>query len=87
MKYDQHKHDGVIKPGERFDPMGQAAPELHKLLERKGFAFQPLADYYCFGKDSDWQDKPIEVAVGGARPCPCSPAEVRGWSSATPTSF
>jgi hypothetical protein len=25
MKYDGHRHDGITKPGEHFDPMGQAA--------------------------------------------------------------
>ena len=53
MKYDGHRHDGILKPGEQFDPMGKATPELHELLERKGFSFQVGAGYYCFGKDDD----------------------------------
>jgi len=65
MRYDQHRHDG-IKPGEQFDPMGRAEPELHELLERKGFSFQVGSDYYCFGKDEDWQDMLL-----GERPLIC----------------
>ena len=53
MKYDGHRHSGILKPGEQFDPTGKATPELHELLERKGFSFQSGADYYCFGKDDD----------------------------------
>jgi len=63
MPYQQHRHDGVIKPGEQFDPAGKAAPKLHELLERKGFSFQLGPDYCSFGRDEDWQDKPI-----GSRP-------------------
>jgi hypothetical protein len=61
MKYDGHRHDGITKPGEHFDPMGPAATELHELLERKGFSFQIGPDYYCFGKDDEWQQhNPLE---------------------------
>ena len=37
---------------------GKAAPELHELLERKGFKFLvgPADDFYRFGKDDDWPD-------------------------------
>jgi hypothetical protein len=66
MKYDEHRHNGILKPGEQFDPRGSAEPELHELLERKGFIFQIGSDYYCFGKDEDWQDKPL-----GERPLIC----------------
>ena len=55
MKYDEHRHDGILKPGEHFDPKGEATPELHEVLERKGFSFQIGGDYYCFGKDDDWE--------------------------------
>jgi hypothetical protein len=56
MKYDQHRHDGITKPGEHFDPLVQAAPELHELLERKGFSFQGVGSvYYCFGRDAEWE--------------------------------
>ena len=67
MKYNQHRHDGLLKPDEHFDPMGMAAPDLHELLERKGFIFQMGSDYYSFGKDDDWQNKPI-----GERPLICT---------------
>lgn len=40
--------------------MGKTTPELHALLERKGFSFQTGADYYCFGKDDDWQHNPAQ---------------------------
>ena len=46
MKYNQHRHDGVLKPGDQSDPIGKAAPDLHELLERKGFSFHVGADYY-----------------------------------------
>jgi hypothetical protein len=60
MKYDGHRHDGILKPGEQFDPMGKTTLELHELLERKGFSFQIGPDYYCFGKDDDWKHDPAE---------------------------
>jgi hypothetical protein len=63
MEYQQHRHDGVVKQGEHIDPSMQAPSELHELLERKGFAFQAASDYYCYGKDEEWQDKPF-----GTRP-------------------
>jgi len=59
MEYRQHRHDGVLKPGEDFDPRGQAGPRLHELLERKGFKFQPGSDYYCLGEDIDWYGKDL----------------------------
>jgi hypothetical protein len=59
MKYNEHRHDAILKPGEQFDPSGKAAPELHELLERKGFIFQTGSDYYLYGKDEDWQHKPF----------------------------
>ena len=59
MEYKQHKHEGFLKPGEHFDPRGQAAPKLHELLWRKGFKFQPGSDYYCFGEDVDWYGKDL----------------------------
>jgi hypothetical protein len=57
MKYAQHRHDGIIKPGEHIDPSVKAAPQLHDLLERKGFSFQVGPDYYCFGKDAEWESR------------------------------
>ena len=59
MKYSEHRHDGSLKPGELFDHRRKAASELHELLERKDFVFQHLSDYYCYGKDEDWQNKPL----------------------------
>ncbi len=58
MKYNQHNHDAAPKPGEQFVRRAKAAPELHELLERKGFRFQdgPADDFYRFGKDDDWPD-------------------------------
>ncbi len=38
MKYDGHRHDGILKPGEQFDPMGKATPELHELLDARDSA-------------------------------------------------
>jgi hypothetical protein len=49
----------MVKPGENYDPRGKAEPELHELLERKGFKFLiGPDDYYRFGKDDDWEHKP-----------------------------
>ncbi len=58
MKYKEHRHDGIPKPGEHFVPRVKAAPELHELLERKGFKFLegPADNFYRFGKDDDWPD-------------------------------
>ena len=51
------RHYGVLKPGQQFVRRGKTAPELHQLLERKGFKFQIAPnDYYRFGKDDDWPD-------------------------------
>jgi hypothetical protein len=60
VKYDGHRHDGILKPGEQFDPMGEAPPELREVLNRKGFSFQLGPDYYSFGKDDDWIHDPAE---------------------------
>jgi hypothetical protein len=60
VKYDAHRHDGISKPGEHIDPMGEATPELHELLNRKGFSFQIGPDCYIFGEDDDWIHNPAD---------------------------
>jgi len=97
MKYSEHRHDGILKPGERFDPSGKAAPDIHQLLEHKGFTFQIGADYYCYGKDEDWQDKPLgerplinvyESGTWDGRPVPGFPmkaeADVKDYLDSLP---
>ncbi len=60
MKYEEHRHDRTLEPCERLDPMREAPPQFHELLERKGFSFQTGSDYYCFAKDQDSEYDPIE---------------------------
>jgi len=55
MQYVQHNHN--VKPGFPYVLMVKAQPEIHELLERKGFHFQGPSDYYCHGLDSDLYDK------------------------------
>jgi hypothetical protein len=83
MKYIQHNDARVLKPGEQFVARGRAAPDLHALLERKGFKFLagPADDYYRHGTDDEWSDpykQPLicvypEADSWGGRPFPDHP--------------